>query len=142
MEGGGEGLHAARALPANTIVSFYNGIRMGPQEVVPGEGRDYAIVVEWEEMVPAYHSTANYTATLTHKVNHSFVPNCRWSNMEHPCYGLTPAILTLQAVAQGEELTAHYHLNMEEGGEGASRPQDAPEWYLESWRLSSTRRAS
>ena len=98
-------------------------------------------MVEWEEMVPAYHSTANYTATLTHKVNHSFVPNCRWSNMEHPCYGLTPAILTLQAVAQDEELTAHYHLNMEEGGEGASRPQDAPEWYLESWRLSSPRRA-
>ena len=30
VEGGGEGLHAARALPANTIVSFYNGIRMVP----------------------------------------------------------------------------------------------------------------
>ena len=139
VEGGGEGLFAARDLPANTIVSIYNGIRMGPKEVAPWEGRDYAIVVEWEERVlafpfpwvseeehmdmpAAFHSTTNYTATLAHKVNHSFVPNCRWSNMEHPCYGLVPAILTLQEVAEGEELTVHYELNMEVGGEGAPAP--------------------
>ena len=33
--------------------------------------------------------------------------------MEHPCYGLVPAILTLDAIKEGEELTVHYQMDME-----------------------------
>ena len=33
--------------------------------------------------------------------------------MEHPCYGLVPAILTLDAINEGKELTVHYQMDME-----------------------------
>ena len=33
--------------------------------------------------------------------------------MEHPCYGLVPAIVTLHAINEGEELTVHYQMDME-----------------------------
>ena len=33
--------------------------------------------------------------------------------MEHPCYGLVPAILTLDAIKEGVELTVHYQMDME-----------------------------
>ena len=130
VEGGGEGLFANTDIPSDSIVAFYNGIRMTPEEKSPWEDRAYSIVVEWEEkklafpfpwvnvadhmdLPPKYHSSEQYTATLAHKLNHSFVPNCRWSNMEHPCYGLVPAILTLEPIKEGEELTVHYQMNME-----------------------------
>jgi len=146
VEGGGQGLFANQDIPAGSIVAFYNGIRMTPEEKSPWEDRAYSIVVEWEEkrlafpfpwvskadhmdLPPKYHSSENYTATLAHKLNHSFTPNCRWSNMEHPCYGLVPAILTLDAIKEGEELTVHYQMDME----------DAPDWYLQCWEEESTK---
>ena len=130
VEGGGQGLFANTDIPADSIVAFYNGIRMTAEEKSPWEDRAYSIVTEWEEkklafpfpwvseadhmdLPPKYHSSDDYTATLAHKLNHSFVPNCRWSNMEHPCYGLVPAILTLEMIKEGEELTVHYQMNME-----------------------------
>lgn len=141
LEGGGQGLFANTDIPVDTIVAFYNGIRMTPEEESPWQDRAYSIVVEWEEkklafpfpwvsvadhmdLPPKYHTSEGYTATLGHKMNHSFVPNCRWSNMDHPCYGLIPAILTLEAIKEGEELTVHYQMNME----------GAPEWYLQCWQ--------
>jgi len=140
VEGGGQGLFANTDIPTDTIVAFYNGIRMTPEEKSPWEDRAYSIVVEWEEkklafpfpwvsvadhmdLPPKYHTSESYTSTLAHKLNHSFVPNCRWSNMDHPCYGLLPAILTLEPIKEGEELTVHYQMNME----------GAPEWYLQCW---------
>ena len=97
VEGGGQGLFANQDIPAGSIVAFYNGIRMTPEEKSPWEDRAYSIVVEWEEkrlafpfpwdskadhmdLPPKYHSSENYTATLAHKLNHSFTPNCRLSH--------------------------------------------------------------
>lgn len=141
VEGGGDGLFATRDLPAGAVVAFYNGIRMTAEERTPYPGYDYTIVVEWEEKIlsfplpclntadhmdlpPKYRIAEQYTATSAHKVNHSFDPNCGWSNMEHPCYGLLPTIRTLQPLQEGEEVTVHYHYAME----------DAPEWYLQCWQ--------
>ena len=42
------------------------------------------------DLPPRYHSYAAYSATSAHKLNHSFTPNCSWSNMWHPCLGLVP----------------------------------------------------
>merc|ERR1711962_1715451 len=136
----GDGLYAARDLCAGELVAFYNGIRLGADERSPYFNSDYAIMVEWEnktlpfpfpwvktgqhlDLPPEYCSTDNYTSTLAHKINHSFRPNCRWANIEHPCYGLVPCVHTHRDVSKGEELTIHYQLDMEA----------APEWYLECW---------
>ena len=153
LEGGGEGLYALRDVKAGTLVSFYNGLRMTAEEQSPNDGQDFAIVVEWEErrlpfpfpwlnvedhmdLPPEYQSLDCYSATLAHKINHSFLPNCRyvfriisktlipdcgglmarWSNMSHPCYGLLPVLRTIEEVPAGRELTVHYQLNMQVAG--------------------------
>ena len=45
-----------------------------------------------------YQSSANYSSTLAHKINHSFKPNCDWVHSVHPCYGRIPAVQTIQVV--------------------------------------------
>ena len=74
-----------------------------------------------------YHSSAAYQATLAHKLNHSFTPNCAWTNADHPCFGFVPSITTTEEVKAGEELTVHYMMDME----------DAPEWYMQCWDVHS-----
>ena len=63
--------------------------------------------------------------------------------MEHPCYGLVPAILTLDAIKEGEELTVHYQMDMEVIYLGNQKIffhfQDAPDWYLQCWEEESTK---
>jgi hypothetical protein len=130
VQGGGDGLFATRDLPAGAVVAFYNGIRMTAADKTPFPEHDYTIVVEWEEKMvsfpfpwvstadhmdlpPKYRMAEHYTATSAHKANHSFDPNCGWSNLDHPCYGLLPAIRTLQPLQEGEEVTVHYHYAME-----------------------------
>lgn len=138
VEGGGEGLYARRDIPAGTLIAYYNGIRMVKAQHSPYRDTGYAIFVEWEErgkksgdhmdLPPELHSSAAYTATLAHKLNHSFIPNSEWSNAEHPCFGLVPSVTTFLEVRAGEELTVNYALDMEH----------APPWYLDCWERHSS----
>ena len=76
-----------------------------------------------KQLLLQYQSTANYTSTLAHKINHSFKANCEWTHALHPCYGKIPAILTLEDLEQGDELFIHYGYDMDE----------APQWYADFW---------
>ena len=38
------------------------------------------------DIPPALRSLAAYTASLAHKTNHSFVPNCEFDEFHHPRY--------------------------------------------------------
>uniref|UniRef100_H3AYA1 Histone-lysine N-methyltransferase SETD7 n=1 Tax=Latimeria chalumnae TaxID=7897 RepID=H3AYA1_LATCH len=77
----GEGLFAKVAAGPNTVMSFYNGVRITHQEV---DNRDWALngnTISLDEEtvldVPApYNDTKKYCASLGHKANHSFTPNC------------------------------------------------------------------
>jgi len=79
------------------------------------------------DLPPEFHSSENYTSTLAHKLNHSFIANCEWSNAEHPCYGLVPSVTTFLDVQEGQELTINYGLDMER----------APQWYMDCWDVHS-----
>jgi len=137
VEGGGEGLYARKNIPAGTLIAFYNGIRMTKEQRTPYGDTGYAIFVEWAErgrktgdhmdLPPEFHASENYTSTLAHKLNHSFIANCEWSNAEHPCYGLVPSVTTCFEVLEGQELTVNYGLDMER----------APQWYMDCWDLHS-----
>ena len=132
LEDSGEGLYARTHLPASTIVAFYNGIRVPQGAANPHKGYGYCIFVDWGKQLPfpfpwvkegemidipeKYQSTRDYSATLAHKANHTFTPNCEFTNFCHPCYGLIPAIMTTIEVARGEELTIHYNLDMKVRG--------------------------
>lgn len=80
-------------MTAGTIVSYYHGLRMKASEENPfGVPTGYAIYLEWDrerrensdvlDISPEHQSTRNYSATLAHKVNHSFNPNCEWVHVQ------------------------------------------------------------
>jgi hypothetical protein len=43
-------------------------------------------------LIVQYQSIDEYCASLAHKLNHSFTPNCEWDNAHHPVFGLVPAV--------------------------------------------------
>lgn len=135
----GDGLFLKKDVKANTTISFYNGIRVKPGEHSPFENSGYQIYVDWNkagevtsdfmDIPPEYISLNKYRASLGHKINHSFDPNCRWGTMEHPTFGRVPRVVTLKDMKAGTELTCHYMICMEE----ASAPDAKMTWYVDLW---------
>ena len=80
------------------------------------------------DILPECVSLNNYRASLGHKLNHSFQPNCKWDTILHPTFGRIPAIKTLMDLKAGTELTCHYMIDM---GEAAT--VDALQWYVDLW---------
>nr|XP_005996693.1 PREDICTED: histone-lysine N-methyltransferase SETD7 [Latimeria chalumnae] len=127
----GEGLFAKVAAGPNTVMSFYNGVRITHQEV---DNRDWALngnTISLDEEtvldVPApYNDTKKYCASLGHKANHSFTPNCIYDTFVHPRFGSIKCIRTIGAVEKDEELTVAY--GYDHSPPGKSGPE-APEWY-------------
>ncbi len=91
----------------------------------------FQIYVDWRDTdrsafvdVPlACTDASRYRASLAHKANHSFRPNCRYVATEHPRFGRVPALETLREVEPGEELFSHYKYDM----------ALAPNWYQAAW---------
>ena len=91
-QGAGDGLYALRDIPEKTIVAYYNGIRLMPGETYTSTSYNYQIYVDWlntddspsidipRECVDA----GSYCASLAHKANHGFKPNCRYVPADHP----------------------------------------------------------
>ena len=71
-------------------------------------------------------SLNNYRASLGHKINHSFQPNCKWDQMMHPTFGRIPSVITLLDLKAGTELTCHYMIDMQEAA-----GIDHLQWYLD-----------
>ena len=60
----------------------------------------------------------NYRATMAHKINHSFDPNCEFWEVTHPVFGYVPCVHTLYDLDGGCELTVHYNYMLD----------DCPDW--------------
>ena len=67
----------------------------------------------------ADQSTLHYSATLAHKANHSFSPNCIWSRIDHPRFGLICSLTASERIEAGEEVVVKYGLPL----------HLAPDWY-------------
>jgi len=138
-EHAGDGLFVRHDVPANTTICFYNGIRVKPGEKAPYENGGYQIFVDWNkksaitsdymDIPPDYVSVKRYKASIGHKINHSFDPNCRWGVIEHPTFGRVPRVVTIKNLKADEELSCHYMIDM-----GAAAAEDAKcSWYVELW---------
>jgi len=139
-EGAGDGLFLHKDVSAGTMVSFYNGIRIMPGEIPPFRSDSYQIFLDWRptniqnndreylDIPPECVSLKNYRASLGHKINHSFQPNCIWDQIIHPTFGRIPSIITLMDLKAGTELTCHYMIDMQEAS-----GIDHLQWYVDLW---------
>ena len=134
----GEGLFLKVPAKAGSTVAFYNGVRIPPGEVSPVQNSAYQIYLDWTasrvttseflDILPQHQSLDNYCASLGHKINHSFEPNCRWDNIEHPTFGRVPRIVTMVDLEAGEEVTCHYMINI-----GEAYDHKDFKWYADLW---------
>jgi len=121
----GEGLFARTDIEAGTIISFYNGMKFRSDH-------------EWEKPTPykmlldenydidvpdSMTSLQSYSATLGHKVCHSFKPNCETDVFYHPRFGLIRCIATLRNIMAGQEILINYGYNL----------ATSPTWYKVAW---------
>eukprot|EP00092_Neocalanus_flemingeri_P016786 GFUD01018155.1.p1 GENE.GFUD01018155.1~~GFUD01018155.1.p1 ORF type:complete len:540 (-),score=94.96 GFUD01018155.1:837-2456(-) len=125
---GGEGLFAKRDIEKREVVALYNGIKFKSStyasEHMPRS--DYRIRLNGDldmDIPKGYHLTSQYSATLAHKANHSFVPNCEWSLFEHPRFGLIRALTAQKPLARGQEVLVNYMMTLAK----------SPDWYRCVW---------
>jgi len=125
---GGEGLFAKRNIEKREVVALYNGIKFKSAtyaaEHMPRS--DYRIRLNGDldmDIPKGYHLTSQYSATLAHKANHSFVPNVEWTLFEHPRFGLIRALTAQKAIARGEEILVNYMMTLAK----------SPDWYRVVW---------
>ena len=94
IEGAGDGLFAKRDLPAETVIAYYNGLHINPEDDYSPSSYNYQIYVDWTNTEGSPYvdipsecvDFSNYSASLAHKANHSFTPNCRFVSVHHPRY--------------------------------------------------------
>ncbi|XP_029368990.1 histone-lysine N-methyltransferase SETD7 [Echeneis naucrates] len=131
IKGAGQGLFAKVDAEADTVMAFYNGVRLTHSEV---DSREWALngnTISLDEdtvidVPQPFDITDRYCASLAHKANHSFTPNCKYDPYVHPRFGQIKCIRTLRAVQKDEELTVAY--GYDHGLTGKNGPE-APDWY-------------
>jgi len=133
IQGAGEGLFARRDIQAGEIVSFYHGIWYPYGAPCRNPNYDYQIFLDWDrapksaylDIPPEFTSVEAYRASLGHKVNHGFSPNCEFLKFHHPIFSSQVlAVRAITDISQGEEYTVNYKYDL----------YDAPEWYQNIFR--------
>merc|ERR1711953_186597 len=131
VEGADEGLFTRQNVEPNTILSFYNGIRLQTHEMTDmpdWADNAYRIFDPTRkngtiDIPKEFIESDNYCATLAHKTNHSFAPNAELVIFDHPRFGLIPCILSTQDIPENQEVFVHYGYELD----------DCPVWYEDSW---------
>ena len=121
----GEGLFAKTDLARGQVIALFNGIR---KQFMKSEGftSDYVIRLNSQidlDIPNEYKDLKNYCATIGHKANHSFLPNAKWSRLDHPRFGMICSITALTDIKKGDEVLVNYGLGM----------GHAPDWYKGLW---------
>ena len=111
VPGGGEGLVTVRPVRSGEIVAFYNGVRL---PYVPGEKENWE-TSGYKIFINADHASGervdlpgelvnldNYSATLGHKMNHSFDYNCTEWFFAHPIHGIIPCARAARDLGPGQ----------------------------------------
>ncbi|XP_048826429.1 histone-lysine N-methyltransferase SETD7 [Brienomyrus brachyistius] len=131
ISGAGEGLFAKSDAEPNTVMAFYNGVRITHTEV---DSRDWSLngnTISLDEdtvidVPEPFNNIKKYCASLGHKANHSFNPNCIYDPFVHPRFGPIKCVRTVRPVCRDEELTVAY--GYDHAASGKSGPE-APDWY-------------
>ncbi|XP_047126209.1 histone-lysine N-methyltransferase SETD7 isoform X1 [Hydra vulgaris] len=124
----GEGLFSCVHAQPGEVMSFYDGVRLTHKEVDERDWlyNDNTISLDQEVVIDVpkpWNDLKFYKASLGHKANHSFKPNCMYDRFNHPRFGKIKCIRTISFVQPGDELFVEYgydHLKLD---------TDAPLWY-------------
>jgi len=132
----GEGLFVHEFTPANTVLSFYNGIRLSTDtsdrdehwendaykilDLTPADLNGNEGIID---IPPEYRDIDAYRASLAHKANHSFLPNAKYALFYHPRFGLVPSVRSICDIAAGREVLVNYEYS----------PDEAPPWYSDAY---------
>jgi len=123
----GDGVFLLTDVSANTVVSYFNGIRLTRSDVFSWNPFKKASVylvettdLEGNEIfldIPQkYASWKKYKASAGHKVNHSKTPNAGYTECEHPVFGKILCLYTTQDLKKGTELFTQYEVSMDKEG--------------------------
>ena len=140
IDGANQGLFARQDIEINTVLAFYNGTKARPEDYEPDtwETNNYKIfdpddmpdgtidIPVWAQVTMTDHifififlisfsylygqDTSAYCASLAHKTNHSFLPNCQFLVFDHPKFGLVPCISTIADINKGDEVRRNSRL--------------------------------
>ncbi|TRY64354.1 hypothetical protein TCAL_03641 [Tigriopus californicus] len=144
-----EGAFATRDIPKSTTITLYSGMYFTKQQIELYNNRTAAARAArnataddmWYDSkyhgsmpecqgatitIPAHlGSMDSYRATLGHKLNHQFKPNCAYGGvLDSPRFGFIRAFFTLRDIKKGEELFINYGYSTETG----------PKWYTELYK--------
>ena len=140
LAGAGEGVFLKREAQPNTVLAFYNGVRLPPEAdeaEADWEKCSYRIFLSKpltsQEEVEAdcdildipeeMRSLDKYCATVAHKVNHSFEPCGAFRSFHHPLHGDIKCVVATCLIPAGSELTTDYKYPLD----------DCPAWYSDLW---------
>ena len=149
----GEGLFAAVDLPADTVVSFYNGTRdkgYKSERRRWSENSNTISLIDDDpdqgdvdiDVAECWATTDKYCASLGHKCNHIFDlarRNAKYDMCLHPRFGLIKSIRTTRAVPKGEELFVDYGYTMSLDSKGKVKGKAGPSWYREAFEAEQKR---
>jgi len=135
VPGASEGLFARSDIPENTVLAFYNGVKLPSdyEEEDSWEANAYKIFDPTNQpdgaldILEEHQSTNKYSASLAHKTNHSFEPNSQFLLYDHPRWGLVPCIASTRDISACEEIFVRYGYDLD----------DCPDWYREAWNKGS-----
>ena len=136
LAGAGEGVFLKREAQPNTVLAFYNGLRVPAEsEEDDWEKCSYRIFLNSRPTSQAeaecdildipeeMRSLDKYCATVAHKVNHSFQPCGVFRPFHHPLHGDIKCVVAATTIPAGSELTTDYKYPLD----------DCPDWYSHLW---------
>eukprot|EP00092_Neocalanus_flemingeri_P021710 GFUD01023548.1.p1 GENE.GFUD01023548.1~~GFUD01023548.1.p1 ORF type:complete len:461 (+),score=107.13 GFUD01023548.1:170-1552(+) len=131
VEGASEGIFTKCDIQKNTILAFYNGIKLPSNYEEPDSWDENAYKIFDPSNVPdgaldileEHRSTAHYSASLAHKANHSFLPNSQFLVYDHPRWGIVPCIASTCHIEADQEIFVRYGYDLDW----------CPDWYQEAW---------
>ena len=131
VPGASEGLFARSDVKKDTILAFYNGIKLPAdyEEEDTWEANAYKIFDPANQpdgaldILEKHQSTVGYSASLAHKTNHSFNPNSQFLLFDHPRWGLVPCIASTRDIVACEEIFVKYGYDLDL----------CPDWYAVAW---------
>ena len=135
VPGANEGIFARDDIKENTVIAFYNGIKLPDdyEEEDTWEDNAYKIFDPSNkpdgalDILENHRKSTGYIASLAHKTNHSFDPNSQFLVFDHPRWGLVPCIASTRNIDACEEIFVRYGYDLDL----------CPEWYLEEWKKGS-----